>query len=179
MAGWFWIKESCFYFVCMAQQMGLLKIRGTVHDICFYKMNGTYYARKKSNLTGERVKSDPVFAETMRHAKRMGNASKIASALYKELVPVGERSREKYREVVGMVMRELATDEHKGTQINYTHELHESARIEPRTCLSADRLHELIRIEKTKDAVCLRGRRNVIVGHSYPTRLFRLRRVWL
>lgn len=110
MAGWFWIKESCFYFVCMAQQMGLLQIRGTVHGICFYKMNGTYYARKKSKLTGERVKSDPVFAETMRHAKRMGNASKIASAIYRQTVPEHERSREKFREVVSMVKRELASD---------------------------------------------------------------------
>ena len=92
----------------MATQIGLLQISGTVHGICFYKMDGMYYARTKSSLSGQRVKSDPVFAQTMRYAERMGIASKIASVLYKELVPVGERSREKYREIVGMVMRELA-----------------------------------------------------------------------
>ena len=101
----------------MATQIGLLQIKGTIHGICFYKMDGKYYARTKSSLSGERVKSDPVFAETMRHAERMGIASKIASVLYKQLVPVSERSREKYREVVGMVMKELTTDEHKGTQM--------------------------------------------------------------
>lgn len=94
--------------MCMAKQIGLLQIMGTVHGICFYKMDGKYYARKKSSLTAERVKHAPAFAETMRYAKRMGIASKIASVVYKELVQVGERSREKYREVVGMVMRELA-----------------------------------------------------------------------
>ncbi|HLP38657.1 hypothetical protein [Lacibacter sp.] len=92
----------------MAKQIGLLQIVGTVHGICFYKMDGKYYARKKSSLSAERVKHDPAFAETMRYAERLGIASKIASVVYKQLVPVGERSREKYREVVGMVMRELA-----------------------------------------------------------------------
>jgi hypothetical protein len=108
MAGWFFAKIFSFYLVCMATQIGVLQIIGTVHGICFYKMEGKYYARKKSSLSAERVKHDPAFAETMRYAERMGIASKIASVLYKELVPVGERSREKYREVVGMVMRELA-----------------------------------------------------------------------
>ena len=108
MAVWFFAKIFSFYLVCMATQIGLLQIIGTVHGICFYKMDGKYYARKKSSLSAERVKHDPAFVETMRYAERMGIASKIASVLYKEHVPVGERSREKYREVVGMVMRELA-----------------------------------------------------------------------
>jgi hypothetical protein len=110
MAGWFFAKICSFYLVRMATQMGLLQISGTVHGICFYKMDGKYYARKKSKLAGERVKSDPVFAETMRHSKRMGSASKIASVLYRQIVPPNERSRDKYREVVGMVMKELATE---------------------------------------------------------------------
>lgn len=98
--------------MCMATQIGLLQIIGTVHGICFYKMDGTYYARTKSSLSGERVKTDPVFAETMRHAKQMGNASKIASAIYRQTVPEHERSREKFREVVSMVKRGLAADGH-------------------------------------------------------------------
>ena len=113
MADWFCAGAWPFYLVRMATQIGLLQIIGTVGGICFYRMDGKYYARKKSNLSGERVKSDPVFAETMRYAKRMGSASKIASVLYRQIVPQGERSRERYREVVGMVMRGLATDEHK------------------------------------------------------------------
>lgn len=96
-----------FYFVFMAKQIGLLRITGTIGGICFYLMDEQFYARAKSSLSGERVKKDPAFTETMRHAKRMGSASKIASVLYREMVPVHERSREKYRELVGMVMREL------------------------------------------------------------------------
>jgi hypothetical protein len=93
----------------MAKQMGILKLKGTVCGICFYCIDGVYYARAKSSLSGERVKTDPAFGETMKYANRMGIASKISSILYRQIVPVHERSRERYREVVGMVMRELAT----------------------------------------------------------------------
>lgn len=96
----------------MAKQIGLLKITGTIDGICFYRMDGVYYAREKSSLSAERVKHDPAFAETMRSAKRMGSASGIASVLYWQTVPQYERSREKFREVVGMVKRGLDTDGH-------------------------------------------------------------------
>lgn len=112
MVGWICAVMYPFYLVHMATQIGLLQIRGTVNGICFYRMGGKYYARKKSKLSGERVKSDAVFAETMRYAGLLGKASEIASELYK-YVPKEERSRERYRELVGMVMKELATDEHK------------------------------------------------------------------
>jgi hypothetical protein len=91
----------------MAKQIGLLRIVGTVGGICFYRMEGQYYAREKSSLSAMRVKLDPAFAETMRYATRMARASKIAAILYRQTVPPQERSREKFRELVGMVMREL------------------------------------------------------------------------
>lgn len=100
-------------FCGMATQIGLFRITGTVGGICFYQLNGVYYARQKSSLTGERVKRDPAFAETMRQATQMGNASRIASAIYRQTVPQEERSRERFREVVSMVKRELAADGHK------------------------------------------------------------------
>jgi hypothetical protein len=109
----FFAKIFSFYLVCMATQIGLLPIIGTVHGICFYKMDGKYYARKKSSLSAERVKQDSAFVETMRYANHMGNASKIASTIYRQIVPQHERSRDKFREVVSMVKRELAADGHK------------------------------------------------------------------
>jgi len=97
----------------MAKQIGIVRITGTIDGICFYRIGNKYYAREKSSLTGERVKSDPAFAETMRSAKQFGNVSKIASVIYRQNVPMHERSRDKFREVVSMVKRELAADEHK------------------------------------------------------------------
>lgn len=116
-AGWFLWCWRVFYFVYMAKQIGILRITGTIEGICFYRIGDKYYAREKSSLTGERVKSDPAFSETMRSAKLFGSASKIASVLYPQLVPGHERSRDRFREVVSMVRRELAADEH-WTQMN-------------------------------------------------------------
>jgi hypothetical protein len=107
-AFWFLCCMQVFYFVYMAKQIGLFRITGTIDCICFYCMDGVYYAREKSSLSAERVKHDPAFAETMRYAKQMGNVSKIASAIYRQIVPQQERSRDKFREVVSMVKRELA-----------------------------------------------------------------------
>lgn len=106
MAGGFCSSWRAFYLVRMAKQIGLLRLSGTVSGICFYKMDGVYYAREKSKLSGERVKHDPVFAETMRYADLMAKASVIASELYKQ-VPKEERSRERYRELVGAVIKGL------------------------------------------------------------------------
>ena len=84
-----------------------MKIKGTINGICFYCLDGEFYARAKSSLSGERVKTDPAFAETMRYAQRMGSASTIASEIYKMIVPQHERSRDRFREMVRMVMREM------------------------------------------------------------------------
>lgn len=92
----------------MAKQMGILKITGTICGVCFYCMDGVYYARTKSSLSAERVKNDVAFAATRLYSKKMAAASKTASVVYRQLVPLNERSRERYREVVGMVLREMA-----------------------------------------------------------------------
>jgi hypothetical protein len=106
-ACWFLCIGDLFYFVCMAKQAGILKIKGTINGICFYCLDGEFYARAKSSLSGERVKTDPAFAETMRYAQRMGSASTIASEIYKLIVPQHERSRDRFREMVRMVRREM------------------------------------------------------------------------
>jgi uncharacterized protein YabN with tetrapyrrole methylase and pyrophosphatase domain len=69
----------------MARQTGAVKITGTYDELCFYKMDGEYYARMKSSLTGNRVKRDPVFKRTMANAAIFAEANKITSILYSEL----------------------------------------------------------------------------------------------
>ena len=90
----------------MAKQMGVLKIRGTIDNLTFYKMRGKYYVRTKSSLTGERVKTDESFRPLMAYASLLAEASKIASAVYRLL------SREKkkvayYRKMTGRAMSRL------------------------------------------------------------------------
>jgi hypothetical protein len=84
----------------MAQQCGPLFFECTWDDITFYKMEGKYYARKKSSLTRERVLNDPAFAKTRLSAMQLGIASKIASAIYSQL-PIGWRQKWIYEEFTG------------------------------------------------------------------------------
>jgi hypothetical protein len=69
----------------MAKQVGEIKIVGTFADITFYKMEGAYYARRKSRLSGERVKRAAAFKRTMESAHRLGRGSQLASRVYRGL----------------------------------------------------------------------------------------------
>jgi hypothetical protein len=69
-------------------------------------MNGQYYARKKSSLSGKRVKRDPKFENTRRYAGYMAQASQIAAAVYRSL-PKEERQHALYREMTGKALQLL------------------------------------------------------------------------
>jgi hypothetical protein len=90
----------------MAKQAGPFFITGTIDQICFYRMDGHYYARTKSSLDGKRVKKDPAFRETMRYAELMGKASSIASVVYRAL-PEEQKIKGLFRKLVAQVMRLL------------------------------------------------------------------------
>src|SRR4051794_9381680 len=90
----------------MARQAGAFLITGCIDNLCFYKMEGKYYVRMKSSLRGKRVKKDLAFKRTMEYASLHANASKIASALYREL-PKEEKGIAVYRMLTGKVMKFL------------------------------------------------------------------------
>jgi len=90
----------------MAKQAGKIFVEGTVDDICFYKMDGKFYARKKSSLSKKRVLTDPRFQNTIAHAQLLGKASAIASKFYRT-IEKERHSRELYRSIVGKVMKVL------------------------------------------------------------------------
>ena len=69
----------------MAKQTGDYRITGTYDDVTYYKMDGQYYARKKSGLKGSRVKRDPAFKRTMEWARRLAAGSQLASKVYRSL----------------------------------------------------------------------------------------------
>ncbi|MFC0772968.1 hypothetical protein [Terrimonas alba] len=90
----------------MAKQLGPFFIRGTIGGICFYKMDGIYYARAKSSLDRKRVTQDPAFRETMRYAGLLGKAATIASFIYKHLNK-DKKGLISYRQLTGQAMRLL------------------------------------------------------------------------
>jgi hypothetical protein len=69
-------------------------------------MEGKYYVRKKSSLTGKRVKKDKKFRLTMLYAGILAQASKIASSVYRQ-IPKEERKHPYFRTLTGMAQKLL------------------------------------------------------------------------
>jgi len=69
----------------MAKQIGFVKVRGTIGGITFYKLNGGYYARRKTSLCKERVLRDAAFAGSRRSSALFGTASKLAKIVYRRM----------------------------------------------------------------------------------------------
>lgn len=90
----------------MPKQRGPDYYIGTCGDACFYKMDGQYYVRRKSTLNGKRVKRDKAFALTRVYADLLGQASRLAAAVYRCL-PREERKHAQYRAMTGEALRML------------------------------------------------------------------------
>jgi hypothetical protein len=92
----------------MAKQVGNILLTGTLDGLTFYKMEGQYYVRLKSSLTGKRVKKDPAFKQTMAYAERLAIGSRTASELYRQL-PKEEQEVSLYRKMTSTAMQLLKT----------------------------------------------------------------------
>lgn len=90
----------------MAKQVGEYVFIGTIDGICFYRMNGMYYARSSNPLSRKRVLTDPAFAATRQYAAWMAEASPIASTLYRTL-PKEKRIKPQFRALTGMAIQLL------------------------------------------------------------------------
>lgn len=90
----------------MSKQCGPVYITGTVKGICYYRMNGKYYARRKSTLSRKRVKRDRAFALTRKYAELLGQASSIAAQVYR-LLPKAQKKLSLYRAMTGQAMKML------------------------------------------------------------------------
>ena len=103
----------------MAKQIaGLCRLEGTFDDITFYKMDGQYYARAKSTLSSERVKTSPEFKWTMAYARLLARASKIGSTIYKALPP-GWRQFWMYRSFTGEAFTLLDENSYTDEQVKH------------------------------------------------------------
>lgn len=64
----------------MARQKGIVKLKGTLDDISFYKSKDGMLARTKGGVDASRIKSDPAFARTRENGlefARAGSAGKL------------------------------------------------------------------------------------------------------
>jgi hypothetical protein len=88
----------------MAKQLGILTITGCHDNLLFYAMEGIPYVRKKSSLSGKRVKKSKAFQLTMVYAGIMAQASKIASSVYRQ-IPKEKREVAFFRTLTGIAQK--------------------------------------------------------------------------
>ncbi|NRR92772.1 hypothetical protein HSX10_14450 [Winogradskyella undariae] len=60
----------------MAKQTGIIKLKGTIGDISFYKSADGYLARYKGGVDGNRIANDPAFQRTRENGSEFGRAGK-------------------------------------------------------------------------------------------------------
>ena len=65
----------------MARQKGIIKLKGTIGDITFYKTQDGHLAREKGGIDASRIKSDPAFQRTRENGSEFGRAGKAGKTL--------------------------------------------------------------------------------------------------
>lgn len=65
----------------MAQQKSILKLKGTIGGITFYKSKDGYLAREKGGVDASRIANDPGFARTRENGTEFANAASAGKLL--------------------------------------------------------------------------------------------------
>lgn len=65
----------------MAKQKGIIKLKGTIGDITFYKSKDGYVAREKGGVDANRIATDPAFQRTRENGAEFGRAGKAGRVL--------------------------------------------------------------------------------------------------
>jgi hypothetical protein len=72
----------------MARQSGLLKIKGTIGGMTFYKSQDGDLVREKGGVDGSRIANDPAFVRTRENGEEFGAAGKAGKLLRDSLRPM-------------------------------------------------------------------------------------------
>src|SRR5690606_1042535 len=75
-------------FEIMARQKGIIKLKGTIGDITFYKSKDGYLAREKGGIDANRIANDPAFQRTRENGAEFGRAGKAGRLLRTALRPL-------------------------------------------------------------------------------------------
>ncbi len=80
----------------MARQNGIIKLKGTIGGITFYKSKEGNFAREKGGLDAKRIATDPAFARTRENGAefgRAGNAGKLVRKALRNVMQNASDSR--------------------------------------------------------------------------------------
>jgi hypothetical protein len=72
----------------MARQSGLIKIKGTLDNISFYKTKDGDLARMKTSVDGTRIANDPAFQRTRENNSEFGTSAKAGKLTRDSLRPI-------------------------------------------------------------------------------------------
>ncbi len=63
-------------FFTMAKQKGIIKLKGTMGDVTYYRTADGYMAREKGGIERNRIMNDPAFKRTRENGQEFGTAGK-------------------------------------------------------------------------------------------------------
>jgi len=97
----------------MARQSGIIKLKGTIGDITFYKSKDGYLARQKGGVEKERFLNDPNFQRTRENAAEFGRAGKASKVLCTAIRPVLNKTQDSrmISRLVRAMMRVIKADQ--------------------------------------------------------------------
>lgn len=72
----------------MARQSGLIKIKGTLDNVSFYKTKDGDLARMKTSVDGKRIANDPAFERTRENNKEFANSASAGKLMRDALRPM-------------------------------------------------------------------------------------------
>lgn len=65
----------------MARQKGIIKLKGKIGDISFYKTQDGHLAREKGGVDAQRIANDPAFARTRENGSEFGSSASSGKIL--------------------------------------------------------------------------------------------------
>jgi hypothetical protein len=80
----------------MAQQKGLIKLKGTMGGITFYKTQDGYLAREKGGIEADRIANDPNFQRTRENGEEFGRAGKAGKILRNSIRVLLQNASDRY-----------------------------------------------------------------------------------
>jgi hypothetical protein len=72
----------------MARQSGLIKIKGTLDNVSFYKTKDGDLARMKTSVDGKRIANDPAFERTRENNKEFANSASAGKLMRDAIRPM-------------------------------------------------------------------------------------------
>lgn len=89
----------------MAKQTGIIKLKGTIGGISFYKTSDGHLAREKGGVDGARIANDPAFQRTRENGSEFGRAGKGGKVLRNAIRTLLQNAKDK--RVVSRLTKDL------------------------------------------------------------------------